>query len=81
MKLWNLKMQQNPVTENFPYYNYGDDFYIFAKDEQEAREIATYYGREEMWAANIWQSPENSTCTWVKTPRKSGLLTIAMDRE
>lgn len=40
MKLWNLNMIQNKVTEQFPYYNYGDDLLIYAKDEQEARAIA-----------------------------------------
>ena len=40
MKLWNLDMIHNKVTDKFPYYNYGDDLYIFAKDEDEARAIA-----------------------------------------
>lgn len=77
MKLWNLDMIHNKVTDKFPYYNYGDDLYIFAKDEDEARAIAADEMGDEMRAANIWQSPENSVCIQVKTPRKSGFLTIA----
>ena len=81
MKLWNLNMVDNELTDNFPYYNYGDDLYIFAKDEQEARDIAHNIMCDEVQAAKIWISSEHSTCVVVKTPRKSGLLTIAMHQE
>lgn len=74
MKLWNLNMIPNKVTEQFPSYNYGDDLLIYAKDEQEARTIAENEMRTEV--QHIWRSPEHSTCVVVKTPRKSGLYAV-----
>ena len=74
MKLWNLNMVCNKETEKFPSYNYGDDLLIFAKDEQEARDIAVNEMGTEV--RHIWCSPEHSTCTVVKTPRKGMLLAV-----
>jgi len=79
LKLWHLEMIQNKVTEQYPYYNYGDDLLIFAHNEQEARDIA-HEKMEKVREANIWNSPENSTCVLMEPEkgRKSGYLFAVM---
>ncbi len=74
MKLWNLNMVHNQVTKEFPSYNYGDNLLIYAKEEQEARQIAVNEMGVEV--RHIWESAEHSTCVVVKTPRKSGLFAV-----
>jgi hypothetical protein len=81
MKLWNLEMIQNKVTEQYPYYNCGDDLLIFANNEQEARRIA-HENMDKVREASIWLLPEHSTCVVVapEKGRKTGYMFAVMAR-